>query len=307
MIFCFAIAPNAYAQSAAEPPEINALKAEFLERAKRNDCKYLNDFTDRHVAETGAPALMARVYALNALIKQSTAKTASDCLYHDRKTALRAAIRVYEAMAEGNANVTLEVMVTMALEGALGETGWREALAEAGVRPAMQDLVVLHLQCVRNDDQRQRTAFWEWMLADPKSNARFQFFDSTLDRYGRSPWCASLVGGANPETACYWNAVEEKVASSSQRLVISLRMRELKFEILGFPRTNALTESMIKYSEQIGRLDDPRNMVFFQSELRKLIAEACTQTLPSEAQERIRKRSRNGPARSVDALVAAFK
>ncbi|HKA47174.1 MAG TPA: hypothetical protein VKD68_03360 [Methyloceanibacter sp.] len=46
MIGCFGIAPNAYAQSAAEPPEIKALKAEFFERAKRNDCKYLDDFTD---------------------------------------------------------------------------------------------------------------------------------------------------------------------------------------------------------------------------------------------------------------------
>src|SRR5262249_5808642 len=236
-----------------------------------------------------------------------TAKTASDCLYHDRKTALRAAIRVYEAMAEGNANVTLEVMVTMALEGALGETGWREALAEAGVRPAMQDLVVLHLQCVRKDDQQQRTAFWEWMLADPKSNARFQFFDSTLDRYGRSPWCASLVGRANPETACYCNAVQEKVASSSQRLVISLRMRDLNIELLGFPPRNALTESIIKYSEQTCRVDAPRNMLLFQSELRKMSAAACTQTLPSEARERIRNRSRTAPARSVDALFAAFK
>jgi len=309
MIFCFGIAPNAYAQSAAEPPEINALKAEFLERAKRNDCKYLDDFTDRHVAETGAPALMAQLYALGAITKQSTTKAAfHTCRYHDRKTALRVAIRLYEAMVERNANVTEEVMVTMALEGALGETGWREALAEAGVRPAMQDLVVLHLRCVRKDDQRQRTAFWEWMLTDPQSNARFQFFDSLLDDYGRSPRCASLVGGAKPETACYWNAVEEKVASGSQHLVISPRMRELKSDILGvIPRTKALTESMIKYSEQIGRLDDPRNMVFFQSELRKLIAEACTQTLPSEAQERIRKRLPNGLARSVDALVAAFK
>ena len=106
MIGCFEIAPNAYAQSAAEPPEIKALKAEFFERAKRNDCKYLDDFTDRHVAETGAPGLMARVYALDAITKQSAAKTASHtCRYHDRKTALRVAIRLYEAMAERNANV----------------------------------------------------------------------------------------------------------------------------------------------------------------------------------------------------------
>src|SRR5262249_17877820 len=156
-----------------------------------------------------------------------------------------------------------------ALEGALG-AAWREALAEAGVRPAMQDLVALHLLCVRKDDQRQPIAFWEWILTDPQSNARFKYFDSFLDEYGRSPMCARLVGSAKPETACYWNAVEEKVASGSQRLVSSRRMNEFRGNILGMPRINALTESMMKYSERIGRLDDPRNMVFFQSELRKL-------------------------------------
>jgi hypothetical protein len=310
IIGCFGITPNAYAQSAAETPEIKALKAEFLERAKRNDCKYLDEFTDRYVSTTGGPALMAQVYAINTLIKESTAKTTAKtasetCRYHDRAAALLVAIRLYEAMAEKNSNVTEEVMVTMALEGALGDA-WREALAEAGVRPAMQDLVVLHLLCARKADEQQPIAFWEWMLTDPKSNARFQFFDSLL--YGQSPMCANLAASAKPETACYWNALEEKVSSGSERLVSSRKMNEFRGTITGtLPRTQALTDAMIKYSEKTGRLDDPRNLAFFQSELRKLIAEACTQTLPSEAQERIRKRLRNAPTRSVEALVAAFK
>src|SRR5262249_39684224 len=142
---------------------------------------------------------------------------------------------------------------------------------------------------IGKDEERKPIAFWEWMLTDRGSDAR-KFLDSVLDSLGRSASCASLASSSTPETACYWNAVEEKVSSGSQRLVISRKMLDFGRNMYSIPRIQALTTSMLKYSETVGRPDDPRIMVFFQSELRKLIAEACTQTLPSQAQEGIRKR-----------------
>ena len=137
------------------------------------------------------------------------------------------------------------------------------------------------------------------MLKDPQSGARFEFFDGLLEDYGRSQYCTRLVGNAKPEIACYWNAVEEKVASGAPPL--SPEMRKLHDGLLGMPRVSALMNAMIKPGEPLP------SMASIQSALRKLIAEACAQTLPRETQNEIRKRVSTRPLSSVDTLIAGFK
>jgi len=78
---------------------------------------------------------------------------------------------------------------------------------------------------------------------------RFEFFDRLLEDYGRFPSCTSLVGNAKPEIACYWNAVEEKVASGAP--VLSPEMRKLHEGLLGMPRGFALTKGLIKDGEPL--------------------------------------------------------
>jgi len=296
------------AQGVVETPEIKALK----QHVEKGDCGYLNEFTDKNIMESGAAGVAARIYALDALTKESELPPGRRvCRYHDRRAALLVAIRLYEAAAE-TAKHPFEVVVSIALEGALGNS-WRDTLAHAGVRPAMQDLVALHLLCVRKEDDAQRSIpiwerkdneqppipFWEWMLKDPRSGSRFEFFDRQLEDYGRSRSCTSLVGNAKPEIACYWNAVEEKVVSGPP--VLSPEMRNLQRDLLGMPRVFALMNAMIKPDEPLP------SMATIQSALRKLIAEACTQTLPRETQDEIRKRVSTRPLSSVDTLIAGFK
>jgi len=296
------------AQGVVETPEIKALK----QHVEKGDCGYLNEFTDKNIMESGAAGVAARIYALDALTKESELPPGRRvCRYHDRRAALLVAIRLYEAAAE-TAKHPFEVVVSIALEGALGNS-WRDTLAHAGVRPAMQDLVALHLLCVRKEDDAQRSIpiwerkdneqppipFWEWMLKDPQSGSRFGFFDGHLEDHGRHLPCTSLVGNAKPEIACYWNAVEETVASGPP--VLSPEMRELQQDLLGIPRVFALMNAMIKPGEPLP------SMASIQSALRKLIAEACAQTLPQETQDEIRKRVSKSALSSVDVLIAPFK
>ena len=297
------------AQAVVETPEIKA----FMQRAEKGDCGYLNDFTDKNIMKSVALGMAARIYALDALTRESELPPSRRvCRYHDRRTALLVAIRLYEAAAASTVKSPDEVVVSIALEGALGNS-WRDTLAHAGVRPAMQDLVALHLLCVRKEDSEQRKipfwdrkdaerppiAFWEWMLKDPKSGSRFGSFDGLLEVYGRSRSCTSLVGNAKPEIACYWNAVEEKVASGAP--VRSPEMRKLQEDLLGMPRGFVLLNAMIKDGEPLP------TMASIQPALRKLIAEACAQTLPRETQDEIRKRVSLRPLSSVHALIAGFK
>jgi len=297
------------AQGVLEKPEIKAL----FQRAEQGDCAYLYKFTDDNIMKSGELGIAARIYAIDALTKESELPPSRRvCRYHDRRTALRVAIRMYEAAAESMAKPTDEVMVSIALEGALGNS-WRDKLAHASVRAAMQDLIALHLLCVRKEDDAQRSIpiwerkdseqrpipFWEWMLKDPKSGSRFGFFDGLLDTYGRSQSCTSLVGNAKPEIACYWNAVEEKVASGAP--VISLEIRKLQQDLLGMPRGFALMNAMIKDGEPLPSITS------IHSALRKLIAEACAQTLSPETQDEISKRVSTRPLSSVDTLIAGFK
>jgi hypothetical protein len=298
-----------YAQGVVETPEIKA----FMQHAEKGDCGYLNEFTDKNIMQSGALGIAARTYAIDALTKEAELPPSRRvCRYHDRRTALSVAIRLYEGAAERMVKSPDEVMVTVALEGALGNS-WQDKLAHAGVRPAMQDVVALNLLCVRKEDSEQQKipfwerkdaeqppiAFWEWMLKDPKSGSRFGFFDGLLEDYGRSRSCTSLVGKAKPEIACYWNAVEEKVASGAP--VRSPEMRKLQEGLLGMPRVSALLNAMIKDGEPLPTLAS------IQAALRKLIAEACAQTLPPETQDEIRKRVGTRSLSSVGALIADFK
>src|SRR5215813_11343093 len=283
------------AQGVLDKPEIKAL----FQRAEQGDCAYLYKFTDDNIMKSGELGIAARIYAIDALTKESELPPSRRvCRYHDRRTALRVAIRMYEAAAESMAKPTDEVMVSIALEGALGNS-WRDKLAHAGVRAAMQDLIALHLLCVRKESEQRPIPFWEWMLKDPKSGSRFGFFDGLLDTYGRSQSCTSLVGNPKPEIACYWNAVEEKVASGAP--VISLEIRKLQQDLLGMPRGFALMNAMIKDGEPLPSITS------IHSALRKLIAEACAQTLSPETQDEISKRVSTRPLSSVDTLIAGFK
>jgi len=163
------------AQGVLEMPEIKAL----IQRIEQGDCAYLNEFTDKNIMKSGALGVAARVYALDGLIRESgQSPSRRVCRSHDRRTALRVAIRWYEAAAERLVKSPDEVMVSMALEGALGNS-WQDKLAHVGVRPAMQDLVAVHLLCVRKEDEEQRQIpiipFWEWMLKDPRSGSASSF------------------------------------------------------------------------------------------------------------------------------------
>jgi len=81
--------------------------------------------------------------------------------------------------------------------------------------------------------------------------------------YGRFPFCTSLVGNAKPEIACYWNAVEEKVASGAP--VLSPEMRKLHEGLLGMPRGFALTQGLIKDGEPLPSMAsaDGRKLLVF--------------------------------------------
>ena len=126
-----------YAQGVVETPEIKA----FMQHAEKGDCGYLNEFTDKNIMQSGALGIAARTYAIDALTKEAELPPSRRvCRYHDRRTALSVAIRLYEGAAERMVKSPDEVMVTVALEGALGNS-WQDKLAHAGVRPAMQDLV----------------------------------------------------------------------------------------------------------------------------------------------------------------------
>jgi len=78
-------------------------------------------------------------------------------------------------------------------------------------------------------------------------------------------------------------------------------MRKLQHGLLGMPRVSALMNAMIKPGEPLP------SMASIQSALRKLIAEACAQTLPQETQDEIRKRVSKSALSSVDVLIAPFK
>jgi hypothetical protein len=78
-------------------------------------------------------------------------------------------------------------------------------------------------------------------------------------------------------------------------------MRKLQDGLQDTPRGSAPMMGMIKDGEPIP------SMASVQSALRKLVAEACAQTLPLETQDEIRKRVRTRPLSSVDTLIAGFK
>jgi hypothetical protein len=297
------------AQGVLETPEIKA----FLLHAAKGDCAYLNEVTDKNITQSSPLGIAAQLYALDALTNESELPPSRRvCRYHDRRTALRVAIRRYAAAAERMVKSFDEVVVTIALEGALGDS-WQDKLAQAGVRPAMQDLVALHLLCVRKEDEEQRKIpfwerkdteqppipFWEWMFKEAKPASRYGSFERLLEVYGQSRSCMSLVGNAKPEIACYWNAVEETVATGVP--VRSPEMRKLQHALQDTPRGVALMLGMIKDGEPIP------SMTSVQSALRKLVAEACAQTLPPETQDEIRKRVRTRSLSSVDTLIAGFK
>jgi hypothetical protein len=184
------LAVSTRAQSMAETPDIKVLR----QHAEIGDCGYLDQFTDNNIKKSGALGIAARIYALDALTKESAPPPSQRvCRYHDRRTALLVAVRLYEASAGSMAKSSDEVVVSIALSGALGNS-WRDKLAHAGVRPAMQDLVALHLLCVRKDNEQRAIPFWErkdgelrplpfweWMLRDPQSGSRFEFFDRLLE------------------------------------------------------------------------------------------------------------------------------
>ena len=192
------------------------------------------------------------------------------------------------------------------LQVALGRS-WRETLANAGVIAAAQDLAALHLSCFRKDGQRS-TKFWDWFIGDPAAVPRFELFDYDLEVYARSVPCENMVGQANPELACYWNAVEGKLVSGPEDTVISFEMWQLLNKLTLLPRGEALLMSMVKFAEQKGwSLDDLRVVGFAQSELRKLIAEGCAKILSATVREELRKRAARVPSTSVESVIASFK
>src|SRR5947209_6505979 len=74
------------------------LVAEFERRMADGDCAYLDEFTSKHLGTSDFAGLIAQFYAFDSLLERSPDRGA--CRYHDRKASLRAAIKLYESVAE---------------------------------------------------------------------------------------------------------------------------------------------------------------------------------------------------------------
>jgi hypothetical protein len=307
------VKPLLIADDVADDPEYHALE----QHASRGDCKYVDDFIDRNIDKSGVAGRLARSYAAATLTPEPAQDPGSQgCPYHDRKTALRVLIWLYETWAQPEAARKTSYMDEFILENVLGET-WIEQLADAGVRPAMQDLVALHLMCPSRRTVSigrfafwdPRRAFWGWMLADPKSGSRNPHFNDLLRSYADSLSCKKIHGLAKLETACYWDAVEARLASgSSEPTLLSPEMRRLLQDMMsGTPRMDVITSSVLAYSEHVGGLRDPRVDEFLRSEMRKLIAAGCAATLSPAALEEIKQRAAERPSGTLDVLINAFK
>jgi hypothetical protein len=285
-------------------PEVKELIADLTRHDQAGDCKFVDDFVDRNVRGQDAAGTAARFVALVDLTRSRTVAADDNvrCRYHDRRAAVELAVWLFEAHAVSLENPASWYPVEVPLEHALGRT-WREKLAETGTRAAMQDLVVLHLSCIRKDD-RVWSEFWDWLLKGSTGDVWLDV-ERELDLAVGFPACAEMPVPASLETACYWNAVERNLAIPTEPLVASKEMRLMLVPNIMRARGDQIARAGMDFAERNGiTLQDPRADIHFYQMISDIIAEGCAATLPPAARKRVAARAAQQPSRRLESLLA---